>query len=281
MHPRMLNTHTTIRTVAMFLAMMPLAVLCQVRAVRVELPHPYGSEQEKRLSAAILRHSGEIGASVIRAELEAELGHDFQGPANVTMVTNKGLVGYTYGRSADKGETREVSVLAVRGQSTLRFNDLTEFAAFWRDSVAVLDTLSFVLARLPGARPGAVIVEEEAPDGTRTSAPLPHVVPEGGNVPIFHLVPASFRGGAPPETDVTKRLTIRTGNSGSAYTASFDLIGKSQRQRVVEFARMLRTDLSLGDDDLIDHVEAFLGLRHGRPVRSDVVRMLRAEGILK
>ncbi|MCB9169969.1 MAG: hypothetical protein H6594_06405 [Flavobacteriales bacterium] len=247
----------------------------QLKAARVELP---GDDRKQELAVEQrLMHAGAVDAEGVRKVLLKELGSDFHGPAHVTLVTADGIRSLPFGPAADDGRTRDVAILAVRGQSTMQFYHLDEFHVFWRDTIAVFDTLAMVLARLPGAQPGAVVLEDLGMPGSMAT-PMPVHTPEGGGAPRFLLVP-------PPQDDgeerMERRLAVRSlRNAAMNDSALFVFLGAGPRQRVVEFATLIDRTLGLSDSDLTAHVEAYVRAWYGRPVLEDLHRLLRAEKLV-
>ncbi|MCB0791710.1 MAG: hypothetical protein H6595_14635 [Flavobacteriales bacterium] len=246
----------------------------QLKAARVELP---GDDRKQELAVEQrLMHAGAVDVDGVRKVLLKELGSGFHGPAHVTLVTADGIRSLPFGTTVDNGRTRDVAILAVRGQSTMQFYHLDEFRAFWRDTIAVFDTLAMVLARLPGAQPGAVVLDDLGMPGS-AATPMPVHAPEGGGAPRFLLLP--------PQGDAAERMERRLAvrslrNAAMNDTALFVFLGAGPRQRVVEFATLIDRTLGLSDSDLTAHVEAYVRSWYGRPVLEDLHRLLHTEKLV-
>lgn len=228
--------------------------------------------------AGVLKRMGSSDPERVRQVMVRELGGDLQGPAHVTLVSAQGVQLIAIGPDARVRNGGRVAILAVRGQTSLQFYHVDELKAFWRDTIAVLDTLSLVLARIPGAKPGKVLMVE-GEDADARAFPMVTVFDDDAIVPRFLVTPHhdDIQTGATHE----RRILLRSETAAFPdLAAHFVFLGADDRQRVVDLVTWLKGEMALTAEESLAHAEAIIQVRHGRPVRSDVARLLRAEGIM-
>lgn len=240
--------------------------LVQVRLV------PQDPENATKISKAISEHA-HIDNGTVDSTLAAVLGRGFDGRAEVTIFWERRMDAYAYARQkAVHGKS--VAVLAVRDAATLDFQHHTEFKAFWRDTIAVVDSLMLGFSRLPGARPGTMKVMV----CSSSSGPvdLSSRAPGDGEDPTFVLSPSSL---APLAVQGPLCMSC-TENPQLSGQASVHFLDMEERARAVEVARLFHDKVGLRRAQLVDQVVAYLKLWYGTPVRANVQQFLRTEHLM-
>lgn len=249
----------------------PSACQAQYPLVQVRLvPNDPGNAE--KISKAISEHA-HIDNGAVDSTLAAVLGRGFEGRAEVTIFWERRMDAYAYARQrAVHGKS--VAVLAVRDAATLDFQHHTEFKAFWRDTIAVVDSLMLGFSRLPGARPGTMKVMV----CSSSSGPvdLSSRAPGAGEDPMFVLSQASLDYLA-KQGPLCMSCTENPQLSGQATVHFLDV---EERAKAVEVARLLHDKVGLRKAQLVDQVVAYLKLWHGTPVRANVQQFLRTEQLM-
>lgn len=241
--------------------------LVQVRLV----PHDAGSAD--KISQAISGQS-RIDDGAVDSTLAAELGRGFAGRAEVTIFWERRMDAYAYARQTGV-HGKSVAVLAVRDAATLDFQHHTEFKAFWRDTIAIIDSLMLGFSRLPGARPGTMKVGICSTMDPATD--LTSRVAGNGDDPMFVLSPAGL-GQLAAHGPLCMSCTE---NPQLAGQASVRFLDAEDRAKAVEVARMLHDRVGLRKAQLVDQVVAYVRLWHGTPVRANVQQFLRSEQLME
>lgn len=203
---------------------------------------------------------------------------DFGGRVDVTLIREGSMEKYTYAPTRPT-PGKSIAVLGVRDQSSLDFQHHTELRAFWRDTVVVIDSLLLSMARLPGAKPGTMMLA--LPDSTgHPGLLLPSRQAPDVPWPVFVLSQERL-GNMPGDTSVAVRLRLTcTLNKDLTNEALFVFPGQAERQELLAMATLLHKDMGLRKGVLVDHVEAYLRLWYGAPVRSNVQAFLRTHELM-
>lgn len=246
--------------------------------VHVQLLPRSDNGQAETLKAAIAALQ-KPQAHSIDSLLAEQLTRNYIGRAEVTLIWEDKMEAYTYA-SAKPTLGKSIAVLAVRDQSTLDFQHHTELRAFWRDTVVVIDSLSLNMARLPGAKPGTVLLADLSEDMGKVAFDFPSTKRPDALSPVFVLSLPGI-GAALSDSTATHRLRLTcTANKDLSGDATFLFLGAAEKQQLLDLATMLHGEIGLRRSALVEHVEAYLRLWYGAPVRGNVQEVLRAGNLM-